>query len=297
MKWQLADRQLKRSDHHIPITRCSSVVALALNGAPVKKLCNPARRPTTPHGYAYDPWASWQVLNLQCYPDWKSSTDVHDSTKHYVNGPEAFMYTLLGEYRDAQRRFEDICKRIIKLTTPPLDFMFNAQIRDALLFEDGEFTYSRRYFWAFQTLGIMNDSIKAMVDAYRDTFTEEVWQGRHKTLWPLLDEHSPRNVYYKRQMAKVRQLFDVEIRNLERMVEENNRQRGIIQSLRDQLFSGTSVLESRKSVEGTLITVQQGHNIKILTLVSMVFLPLTFVTGVFGTHQPAPRTPTLPVLR
>ena len=41
--------------------------------------------------------------------------------------------------------------------------MFNGDLRDKLLFEDAEFTYSRRYFWAFQTLGLMNDSIKAIV--------------------------------------------------------------------------------------------------------------------------------------
>lgn len=34
-----------------------------------------------------------------------------------------------------------------------------------------------------------------------------------------------------------------------------------------QLFSGTSVLESRRSVREAQITVQQGHNIKLLTLV------------------------------
>src|SRR3569833_1889810 len=41
--------------------------------------------------------------------------------------------------------------------------------------------------------------------------------------------------------------------------------------LREQLFSGSSVRESRRAGE-------QGDNIKILTSVSMIFLPLTFVT-------------------
>lgn len=37
----------------------------------------------------------------------------------------------------------------------------------------------------------------------------------------------------------------------------------------------------------TETTVQQGHNIKVLTLVSIFFLPLTFVTSVFGmTNMP-----------
>ncbi|KAI9687167.1 MAG: hypothetical protein M1822_002578 [Bathelium mastoideum] len=290
MEWQLADRQESRAQHHIPITRCSCVIALALGGKPIRKVRNPSRRvkDDTSYGYVYDPWAPWQVLNLQCYPDWKSSTDIHDSSRNYVNGPEAFMITLLGEYRDAQSRFEDIYRRITKLITPPLAFMFNASIRDALLFEDQAFTYSRRYFWAFQTLGIINDSIKSMIDAYEDAFPDAVFDGTHKTLWPLLDAHAPRNVFYKKRMAALQRQFAGEIARLRTRIAENNERRAEIRSLRDQLFSGTSVLESRKSVEQTEIAVQQGHNIKLLTLVSIFFLPLTFVTSVFGmTNMPA----------
>lgn len=44
--------------------------------------------------------------------------DSHDSTKHYVNGPEAFLTTLLAEFKDAQKRFEEINHRISKLVTP-----------------------------------------------------------------------------------------------------------------------------------------------------------------------------------
>ncbi|KAL9093891.1 MAG: hypothetical protein Q9165_003814 [Trypethelium subeluteriae] len=289
MKWQLADRQEERARHHIPITRCTSVIALSLGGKPIRKVRNPGRRVknSTSHGHAYDPWAPWQVLNLQCYPDWKSSTDVHESSRNYVNGPEAFMVTLLGEYRDAQRRFDDLYRRITKLITPSLNFMFDASLRDALLFEDRNFTFSRRYFWAFQTLGIINDSIKAMIDAYEDAFPASVWDGTHKTLWPLLEPDSPRSAFYRKKMASLKQQFEVEIANLRTLIEENNERRAEIRSLRDQLFSGTSVLESRKSVEQTEITVQQGHNIKLLTLVSIFFLPLTFVTSVFGmTNMP-----------
>lgn len=46
--------------------------------------------------------------------------DSHDSTKHYVNGPEAFLTTLLAEFKDAQKRFEEISNRISKLVNPPV---------------------------------------------------------------------------------------------------------------------------------------------------------------------------------
>lgn len=286
MAWQLADKQ-KGSESHIPLSRCSSVVALSLHGSPISKFRNRSRRANTKYGFVYDPWAPWQVLNVQCYPDWRSTLEVHDSTKHYVNGPEAFLATLLTEYRDAQKRFEEIYHRITKLITPPLDFLFDEELRDKRLFEDKNFTWTRRYFWAHQTLGTMNDSIKALIDMFEDTFTQDVWEGNHKTLWPLLEEESPRNQFWKKRLKKYRHDLEKEIRNLRILIEENNARRHEIKSLRDQLYSGTSVLESRKSVELSEITIQQGHNIKLLTLVNIFFLPLTFVTSVFGmTNMP-----------
>lgn len=165
--------------------------------------------------------------------------------------------------------------------------MFNGDLRDKLLFEDAAFTYSRRYFWAFQTLGTMNQSIKAMIDAYTDTFTDSVWAGTHHSLWPLSPESSARDQYFKKRLASLKKDFEHEIHRLEALVKENDLRRKEIRDLRDNLFSGTSVLESRKSVEQTEITVQQGQNIKLLTLVNMFFLPLTFVTSVYGmTNMP-----------
>lgn len=168
--------------------------------------------------------------------------------------------------------------KISKLVIPPADFMFDGELRDKLLFEDEDFTYSRRYFWGYQTLGLMRDGIKAIIDAYEDTFTDEVWEGRHKTLWPMIDENSSRNDYWRTRMSKLKKEFETIIKDLKKLQDENDDRRKEIRTLRDQLFSGTSVQESRKSVELSAVTILQGHNIKLLTLVSIFFLPLTFVT-------------------
>jgi hypothetical protein len=119
----------------------------------------------------------------QCYPDWKSTVDVHEKNRHYVNGPEAFLVTLLAEYQDASKRFMLMNKRIVKMVTPPSDFLFNKTLRDQLLFENDKYTYSRRYFWAFQALALLNDEIQAIVSAYKNTFTDDVWSGEHKYIW------------------------------------------------------------------------------------------------------------------
>lgn len=72
-----------------------------------------------------------------------------------------------------------------------------------------------------------------------------------------------------------------------KLIAGNEERRTEIRGLREELYVGTSVKESRKSVEATETTVQQGHNIKLLTLVSIFFLPSQFVTSVFGmTNMP-----------
>ncbi|KAM3416377.1 hypothetical protein BST61_g7976 [Cercospora zeina] len=290
MSWQLADLEVKESSYDIRMSRCSSIVALSLHGKHVRKVKNTARRAVESHGYVYDPFSPWQVLNLQAFPDLNSKGDVHDATKHYVNGVEAFLITLLGEFRDALVRFEEITVAITRITRPPENFIFNLEDRDKLQFEDEHYTYTRRYFWASQTLGIINDSIKSMVDAYEDTFTDDVWEGKHKTTWPILDETSPRSIYYRTRMDALRKKFEREISRFKVLMEEVREHRKNIVALREELFAGTSIQESRNSVKNTEITIQQGHNIKLLTLVSIFFLPLTFVTSVFGmTNMPEER--------
>ena len=188
-----------------------------------------------------------------------------------MNGAEAFLHALLTEYRDARKRFDEIYKRITDLVTPPLGFLFSEELRSARLFEDKDFTWIRRYFYAHQTLGNVNNSIKSMIDAFEDTFTDDIWEGQNKTLWPLFEE-SPRNDHWKRRLRSLRLQFEREMKELRTIIAENNERRHEIATLQEQLFSGTSIQESRKSVELADVTVHQGYNIKVLTIVNLFFM-------------------------
>lgn len=284
MKWQRADERadIGAKEGHVPISRCCSVVALWLGGEPVSKIRNRNRRISRKIGDVYDPFSPWHILSMQAYPDWKSSVHSHDSTKHYVNGPEAFLISLRAEFKDAQKRLMEVYNRISDLVRSPPEFMFQQSIRDRLLFEDDDFTYIRRYFWAQQSLGIMNEDINEMISAYKMTFTDDVWNGSDKIIWPGDESQSSRYAHWRRRMASLRKDIEHEIRGLEEIDRLNDEKIKEIKGLRDNLFSGTSVLESRRSVQQQAITVQQGRNIKLLTLVTIFFLPLTFVTSVFG---------------
>ena len=284
MTWQRADERadVAAKQGHVPISRCCSVVALWLGGETVSNIRNRNRRISRKIGDVYDPFSPWHVLSVQAYPDWKSSIHSHDSTKHYVNGPEAFLITLRAEFKDAQKRLKEVYNRISDLVRSPPEFMFKQSIRDRLLFEDDDFTYIRRYFWAQQSLGIMNEDINEMITAYKTTFTDDVWTGSDKIIWPGDETQSSRYAHWRKRMAGLRKDIEYEIRGLEEIDQLNDEKIKEIKGLRDNLFSGTSVLESRRSVKQQAISVQQGHNIKLLTLVTIFFLPLTFVTSVFG---------------
>ena len=121
MQWQKADESLDETEDHIPISRCASVIGLQLVGDPISKVGRRVRRKAKKEeGPVYDPFSPWRVLLITCYPDWKSSIDSHDSSKHYVNGPEAFLVTLRAEYKDARKRLEEVYNRVSDLVRMPV---------------------------------------------------------------------------------------------------------------------------------------------------------------------------------
>lgn len=127
MAWQKADEESGNMKTHVPISRCSSVIALSLSGSPISTISiihNKGRRADRKSGNILDPFAPWRVLSIQAYPDWNSSIDSRDSTKHYVNGPEAFLVTPKAEFEDAQKRLLEVHNKISDLVRPPVsDFV------------------------------------------------------------------------------------------------------------------------------------------------------------------------------
>ncbi|WYZ34216.1 hypothetical protein EsH8_I_000492 [Colletotrichum jinshuiense] len=267
----------RRSRDHIDVSECSSILALSLSGPPRQSVKQTRRREGPQEGFLFDTFAPWHLLSIQSFPDDEHTLRGGDAEAHknFPSGPYAFLDALVTEYRDATKRNAALHARIAKLITPPTEFMFDVRLRDKLLFEDKNFTYIRRYFWAYNTLGVINEGLRAMLAAYHDNFPDDFWEGRHPTLWPHPAPESAEGRSYRDKMAVLRSDLERACRDLETVHGKNAATRKEIENLRDQLFSGSSIKESRRAIE-------QGDNIKILTLASMVFLPLTFVTSVFG---------------
>ncbi|KAF4968789.1 hypothetical protein FZEAL_10342 [Fusarium zealandicum] len=276
--WQRFDKRPsdKRLGDHIDIAECGSVLALSLGGESTRAPRLRARRERAREGFLFETFGPWHLLAIQSFPDDSHTVRGEEfQRKKYVNGPYAFLDLLIAEYRDAGKRNQILHERVTKLITPPTEFMFDPKLRDKLLFEDKHFTYIRRYFWAYNTLAVVNTGIKAMIAAYVDTFTEDFWAGTHPILWPHPAPETADAAAYREHMANLRRELDKVVHELGEVLKRNERTRKEIENLRDQLFSGSSIKESRRAIE-------QGDNVRILTMISMIFLPLTFVTSVFG---------------
>lgn len=111
----------------------------------------------------------------------------------------------------------------------------------------------------------------SMIGAYYDTFNHDFWLGKHPTLWPHQDPESEEGRNYLTQLGHLRHELEWCVNGLKVLMKSNEQLREKIESFREQLYSGSSVKNNRTAIE-------QGENIKILTGVSMLFLPLTFVT-------------------
>ncbi|RDL41684.1 uncharacterized protein BP5553_01663 [Venustampulla echinocandica] len=143
----------------------------------------------------------------------------------------------------------------------------NPSNHDSLLVDDETFSGSRKYFWALTCLSnfkaCLEDSI-ATWDMCRET-----WMTK------LPDEVMPRTALSKQTAADVDELSQ-KLKLLHARFQEHYKN---VTALRDGLFNASAVMESRASTK-------LGENVKLLTYVSIFFLPLAFSTSLFALFLP-----------
>jgi len=116
----------------------------------------------------------------------------------------------------------------------------------------------------------MCQDIRDMIESYRETLHDGVWHGTDKLVWPGEDMSSSRVANWRKRMALLRIDIEREIMKLEDIERMNIKKIKIINGLRESLFSGTSVMESRRSLQTANMAILQNDNIRILTLVTIL---------------------------
>ena len=163
---------------------------------------------------------------------------------------------------------------IVPLTEWQTTLVFDSKLRDKLLFENSNYSLSRRYFWASQILNLMNKEIEDLVAAYAQSLTDAVWTGEHKYIWPGVAELGPKFRAWRGRMLLLRKDFDYVISQLQVVKHSNVRLQNDIDALRKPLFTGLALENSKKAV-------REAERVKVLTMIAtFVFLPLSFVTSV-----------------
>ena len=143
--------------------------------------------------------------------------------------------------------------------------LLSPEEHDSLLFDDESFSRSRKYFWVVDALSVFIDSLSDSVltwERYREDFVApflELEDWREATVF-----------LHHLRSAEVEVSKLIGIRNsLEKHLERTK-------LLRDGLFNASAVIESRAASD-------LGFNVKLLTYVSIFYLPLSFCTSLWST--------------
>ncbi|EGC41757.1 conserved hypothetical protein [Histoplasma capsulatum var. duboisii H88] len=144
--------------------------------------------------------------------------------------------------------------------------------RSYLMADDPQFSLSKTYFWALQTYKLFERTLEQTIatwETFKIDSLPKIQDGRI----------SPEN-------------WDASVRSIDQAIELlkpkiNRIKRGIqdVRDLREGLQSTAAVFDSRTAV-------RQGENIRLLTYITLLFLPLSFGTGIFSMQfvEPSSRT-------
>ncbi|CAD6566817.1 MAG: hypothetical protein ASARMPREDX12_008836 [Alectoria sarmentosa] len=185
---------------------------------------------------------------LRDYRDWPGKEREQPAAAHWARNNLFHIKHKWGEVLDS----------LDEQTTFPSSITFDSQMRQGILFEDRNFSNSKRYFWALQCLQLFAEHIEGTLRSIPNIFVS----------MRLADSSLEDYEAVKRMLEESQKDFGELRDRIERKRQE-------IQSLRDGLFSASSVAEGRLALE-------QNGNIRLLTMVTIVYLPLTLAASVYS---------------
>ena len=143
------------------------------------------------------------------------------------------------------------------------DSLMNPAEHDNLLFDDGAFSRSRKYFWVIECLSEIDICIS-------DNLTQ--WELYKSARIPLIQDALTK-------LDRVQLSFaERQYSGLQNQQVAFRKKLAATKALRDALFNASAVIESRAST-------RLGEHVKLLTFVSIFFLPLAFTTSLWSVND------------
>ncbi|THV79366.1 hypothetical protein D6D27_08993 [Aureobasidium pullulans] len=134
---------------------------------------------------------------------------------------------------------------------------------DRLLFDDERFSRSRMYFW-------MLSSLATFINMMEDT------KLNCERLQEYAQEQYPDTTNFSMMERNALEAIGPQVASLDRVTKRAKTLQQSVVALSDGLFSASAVLESRSANH-------LGENVKLLTYVSIFYLPLAFCTSLWST--------------
>ncbi|PKX99630.1 uncharacterized protein P174DRAFT_427784 [Aspergillus novofumigatus IBT 16806] len=165
------------------------------------------------------------------------------------------------------------------------DSVFNPDLHDRFLFDDASFSRSRYYFW-------LMDSLEGFTSAVSDTIHEwEVYWWARKGIFEdyeafYLDKWrntkvelgSPKPPQDPPRLEDSVKRVETHVARLREIGSRLETLRDRTMTLRDGLFNASTVIESRAAT-------QLGENVKLLTYVSIFYLPLSYCAALWSINR------------
>ncbi|QSZ29973.1 hypothetical protein DSL72_004491 [Monilinia vaccinii-corymbosi] len=154
------------------------------------------------------------------------------------------------------------------------DALLDPKAHDLLLIDDSKYTNSKKYFWAINILKEIDSDIATVVIQLRglmDLSDYSVLRTNFRLPTGKISE--------EREKIVVRTLGTLRD-DLINLQSRFNDQREIAIALRDGMFNASAIMETRAST-------RLGENAKLLTFVSIFFLPLSFTMSIWSINDSA----------
>ncbi|KLJ11162.1 hypothetical protein EMPG_13545 [Blastomyces silverae] len=172
----------------------------------------------------------------------------------------------------ARSRWENAIDSLQAEIRAPSDVVF-MEDRSDLMADDPQFSLSKTYFWALQTYKLFERTLEQTITTW-ETFKidslPKIQDGRI----------SPEN--WDASVSSIEQAIEL----LKPKIDRVKRGMQDVRDLRESLQSTAAVFDSRTAV-------RQGENIRLLTYITLLFLPLSFGTGIFSMQIIEPSTRTI----
>lgn len=141
--------------------------------------------------------------------------------------------------------------------------------KHSLLSDDSSFSKSKRYIWAIQVYKVFEKKLGETISVWEEFEAKSL----HKLDERQLDNHKDESL----------DIIHTAIEALKRKRDNIQMKRAEVSDMKDGLFATSQLLDSR-------VSVRQNDNIRLLTYINLLFLPLAFCTSIFGMQTILPST-------